>query len=79
MYLEIISPEKILFSDEITAVKLPGTVGYFELLKNHAPIVSTLIRGQIKVKSVVGGVSLFDIESGVAEAHGNKISVLVEL
>jgi F-type H+-transporting ATPase subunit epsilon len=79
MYLEIISPEKILFSDEITAVKLPGAVGYFELLKNHAPIVSTLIRGQIKVKSVVGGVSLFDIESGVAEAHGNKISVLVEL
>ncbi|MFZ4455444.1 MAG: F0F1 ATP synthase subunit epsilon [Bacteroidales bacterium] len=79
MHLEIISPEKTLFSDDITAVKLPGTVGYFELLKNHAPIVSTLVRGQIKVTGSAGVVSLFDIESGVAEAHGNKVSVLVEL
>lgn len=79
MHLEIISPEKTLFSDEITAVKLPGAVGYFELLKNHAPIVSTLVRGQIKVTNVAGAVSLYDIESGVAEAHGNKVSVLVEL
>lgn len=79
MHLEIISPEKTLFSSDITTVKLPGAVGYFELLNNHAPIVSTLVRGQIKVKDSAGVVSLFDIESGVAEAHGNKVSVLVEL
>lgn len=79
MHLEIISPEKTLFSDEITSVKLPGAVGYFELLKNHAPIVSTLVRGQVKVVTSTGAISLFDIESGVAEAHANKVSVLVEL
>ncbi|MDD2797154.1 MAG: F0F1 ATP synthase subunit epsilon [Bacteroidales bacterium] len=79
MHLEIISPEKILYADEITSVKLPGTVGYFELLNNHAPIVSTLAKGEIKVKNIDGVVEFFQIESGVAEAHGNKVSILVEL
>lgn len=79
MHLEIISPEKILYSGDITSVKLPGAVGYFELLNNHAPIVSTLVRGEIRVKNMAGAISLFTIESGVAEAHGNKVSVLVEL
>ena len=79
MHLEIISPEKTLFSEDITTITLPGAVGYFELLNNHAPIVSTLVRGKIRVKSSAGEISFFDIESGVAEAHGNKVSVLVEL
>lgn len=79
MQLEIISPEKIVFAEEVTSVTLPGSVGYFELLKNHAPIVSTLVKGTVRVKNLAGVVSSFDIESGVAEVHGNKVSVLVEL
>lgn len=79
MHLEIISPEKVLFTGEVSRVKLPGTLGYFELLNNHAPIVSTLKSGQIKVKGDDGTVSYYDIESGVIEAHKNLVSVLIEV
>ena len=47
MYLEIITPEKMLFTGEITIIKLPGTLGSFEIMNNHAPIISTLTFGKI--------------------------------
>ena len=50
MYLEIISPEATLFSGEIESLTLPGTNGSFQLLENHAPIVSTLQAGVVKIK-----------------------------
>lgn len=78
MHLEIISPEKVLFSGEAEIIQLPGTSGYFEILNNHAPIVSTLSRGRIKVKNHIGSASIYEIESGVIEAHHNRVSVLVE-
>jgi F-type H+-transporting ATPase subunit epsilon len=78
MFLEIITPEKKLFSGEAELVKLPGTAGYFEVLMNHSPIISTLMEGKIKVKDTKGLISYFDISSGVVEAHNNKIVVLVD-
>ena len=78
MHLDIITPEKTLFSGEIDLVKLPGTLGSFEVLKNHAPIISTLMEGTIKVKDEVGVLSYFDISSGVVEVLNNTMKVLVE-
>ncbi len=78
MHLEIITPEKMLFSGEIDLVKLPGTTGSFEILINHAPLISTLMAGRIKVKDINGVVSYFTISGGVAEVLHNQVKVLVE-
>jgi F-type H+-transporting ATPase subunit epsilon len=78
MHLEIISPEKTIFSGEASLIQFPGALGSFELLNNHAPIVSTLARGQIKVKSEHGDIAFFEIENGVVESHKNQVSALVE-
>ena len=78
MHLDIITPEKTLYSGDIELVKLPGTLGSFEVLKNHAPIISTLMEGKIKVKDETGVLSYFDISSGVVEVLNNVVKVLVE-
>lgn len=78
MKLEIITPELMLFSGEIELVRLPGTKGSFEILKNHAPLISTLSPGKIKVKDIAGVVSWYDITGGVVEVMHNNVRVLVE-
>ncbi len=78
MKLEIITPELKLFSGEIELVRLPGVQGSFEILKNHAPLISTLTEGKIKVKDLSGVVSWFDISGGVVEVNNNTVRVLVE-
>lgn len=77
LYLEIITPNKILFSNEIKIVKLPGITGSFEILENHAPLISALGKGKIKVKEATGIISYFNINNGLVEVSNNKISVLV--
>ena len=79
MQLEIITPEKKLFSGEVNLVQVPGTKGSFEILNNHAPIISTLENGVIKVKDPEGNLSNFEIQSGVIEAKENHIIVLAEV
>lgn len=78
MHVDIISPEKILYAGTVNRVQLPGTHGYFELLNNHAPIVSTLKEGAVKVQDEKGVYHHFKIESGVVEASKDHVSVLVE-
>jgi F-type H+-transporting ATPase subunit epsilon len=78
MLLEIITPDKSIYSGEIKLVQLPGSMGSFEILKNHAPIISTLDKGKIKVIEESGKTLYFDIEGGVIENKDNKIIVLVE-
>jgi F-type H+-transporting ATPase subunit epsilon len=79
MHLEIITPEKKIFSGEIKLVQVPGTKGSFEILKNHAPIISTLERGSIKIKNPAGEESFFEIQGGVIEAKSNNIIILAEV
>ena len=50
MYLEIISPEAILYQGEVKSISFPGSYGDFQVLDNHAPIVSTLKKGQVKIQ-----------------------------
>lgn len=78
MYLEIITPDKKVFEGEVNLVQLPGSKGSFTLLKNHAPIISTLDKGTIKVLDVSGMEHLFNVSGGVVENLANKVVVLVE-
>lgn len=77
MKIEIISPEKILYSGEVSLVKVPGAKGSFEILKNHAPIVSTLVEGEIKIKEISSNEITFHIFGGIIEASGNSVSIAV--
>ncbi len=79
MQLEIITPDKQVFSGEAELVQLPGSEGLFELLNNHAPIIATLREGKIKVKETDNSPErFFEIGKGVIEAAKNKVVVLVE-
>ncbi len=78
MLLEIIAPDHQLYSGEVDLVQVPGSKGSFQILRNHAPIISTLDRGQIKIVDQKGGTTFFDVDGGVIEAKNNKIIVLAE-
>ena len=78
MHLSIITPEKELFNGEISLIQLPGIDGSFEILKNHAPIISALSQGQVKVIDKDNKSHLFDISGGVIECSQNTVIVLVE-
>jgi len=78
LHLEIITPEQVLFSGDIKIIKLPGALGSFVILRNHAPLISTLIKGKIKVKEMNGLITYFEINSGLVEVSNNEIKVLVE-
>ncbi|MCT4638322.1 MAG: ATP synthase F1 subunit epsilon [Bacteroidales bacterium] len=79
MYLEIITPEKQLYTGEVNAVRVPGSAGLFEILENHAPIISTLEKGQIRLfEKLIQDPIYFDIDGGVIEAKENKITILAK-
>jgi len=79
MYLEIITPDKKAFEGEVTGVKLPGTTGFFEILNNHAPIISTLKRGDIQIRIAGQNTDTFvKVEGGIVEMLNNKVVVLAE-
>ncbi len=79
MNLEILSPEKKLYSGDVYGVQLPGISGSFEILEKHAPIVSALKAGRLKVlKDKNNHITYFDIKGGFVEVLNNKITVLVE-
>jgi F-type H+-transporting ATPase subunit epsilon len=78
MLLEILTPEKKLFSGEVQGVQLPGIDGLFEVLDKHAPLVSALGIGQVKVLKKGMASEMFSIQGGFVEVLNNKAIVLVE-
>lgn len=79
MTLEILTPERKLFSGEVYGVQMPGISGSFEVLDKHAPLVSALKAGRIKVlRDKQNHVANFDIQGGFVEVLNNKTTVLVE-
>ena len=78
MHLEIITPDKTLFSGDIKSVILPGKQGSFGVLNRHAPIVSSLKSGKIKVIDEQKNVQSFDVKGGVVEVSKNKVTVLAQ-
>lgn len=77
MKVTIVSPEKTLYSGEVEAVEVPGENGRFEVLNNHAPIISSLVAGTVTCK----GNEPFDLDisGGFIEVANNIISVCVEI
>jgi len=78
MNLEILTPEKKLYSGDVYGVQLPGISGLFEVLDKHAPMVSALGKGTIKVLTDKTSTVSYTITSGFIEVLNNKASVLVE-
>ena len=78
MLIEIITPDKKLFSGNVTSVQFPGTDGSFGVQKNHAAMISTLKKGQIKLTTEKNTVEVFEVNGGVVEILDNKIIVLAE-
>ncbi len=78
MFLEIISPDKKLFEGEIKSVSLPGSDGSLGILNNHAPMISALKAGKVKITDNNSGIQTFTIKGGVVEVLKNKVIVLAE-
>lgn len=75
--LEIITPEKPVFSDQIEAVTIPGTLGSFQILKDHAPLISSFDIGVIKVKNN-NRENFFTTSGGTVEVNNNNVLVLAD-
>lgn len=93
MFLEIVTPEAILFSSEVDSISVPGINGEFQMLNNHAPVVSVLKEGSIKIEASnfnisekheakftkeVDGKLSFSINSGTLELNDNKAIILAD-
>lgn len=92
MYLEIVSPEATLFAGEVTSVTVPGVDGEFQMLNNHAAIVSLLKEGMVKIEGDITieeefetkfskdekGKTVLSISSGTVEMSANKVIVLAD-
>ncbi|MFC4263404.1 ATP synthase F1 subunit epsilon [Ferruginibacter yonginensis] len=78
MTLEILTPEKMIFSGDVYGVQLPGINGLFELLDKHAPLVSALKSGKLKILKDKNNTETYNIKSGFVEVLNNKATVLVE-
>ena len=91
MQLEIVSPQAQLYSGEVKSLTLPGASGSFQILDNHAPIVSTLVAGRVKIEGNIviekenqskftkeGDYTFLEIESGAIELSKNKVILLTD-
>lgn len=76
MLLKVLSPEKSIYEGEVVLVQLPGAMGSFEILTNHAPLISLIEKGRIKVIDQERNKFYLDVNSGVVEVHQNHITVL---
>jgi F-type H+-transporting ATPase subunit epsilon len=76
--VEIVTPSKVIYTGMANSVKLPGSKSPFQVLYNHAPIVSALDSGNIVVDQVSGGILNFKSSTGFAEVNKNKVTILVE-
>ena len=77
MNLEIVTPDKTIYKGEADLIQLPGIDGSFEILNNHAPLISALKKGIIKVK-LGKSEDFYEIKGGVIEVLNNKVLVLAE-
>ena len=78
MLLEILTPDITLFSGEVNLIQVPGIDGSLEMLNNHAPLISILKKGKVKIVDKEKNEQFFDINGGVIEVHKNKIILLAE-
>jgi F-type H+-transporting ATPase subunit epsilon len=78
MKIEIITPDRKIYEGEIKSVRVPGKKGSFQVLKDHAPIISTLETGSVIIIDLANVETVFEIKGGVIEVRSNKIILLAE-
>lgn len=78
MFLEIVTPDEKVFEGEVISASFPGSDGSFQILNNHAPMVSTLGKGDIRYAQEKKKEVNILVEGGVVEVMNNKVNVLVE-
>ena len=78
MNLIVLTPERKVFEGAITSVKIPGITGQFEVLRNHAPMVSALGEGKVRIIEKGGTNKTFEIEKGFIEVLNNDVALLVQ-
>jgi F-type H+-transporting ATPase subunit epsilon len=78
MRIEIVTPDKKIFEGDIKSVRVPGKKGSFQVLKDHAPIVSTLDSGAVIMVDPDGKETIYEIDGGVIEVKANKIILLAD-
>lgn len=77
MTLKVISAEKIMFEGEVTSVTLPGELGSFTVLNNHASLISVLVKGKVLYTTPDGAREEFTVTGGIADVDNNVISVCI--
>jgi len=77
-HLEIVTPEEKIFEGRVQSVQVPGMMGSFQVLYNHAPIISTLGKGRLKFVDDKGESQFFQTEDGVIEVLNNRAIILVD-
>ena len=78
LYLEVVTPEEILFDGPVGLVDVPGASGRFSVLRDHGPIISTLTRGTVRVISKEGVEKHFRCREGVVECVNNHMTILMD-
>ncbi len=77
LHLKIVTPEKIVYDNEVTSVVVPGTLGSFEIFVNHAPIISSLETGEVQY-TIGNELHTLHIAGGFVEVQKNMVSLCVE-
>tara|TARA_B100000530_G_scaffold136402_1_gene85341 strand:- start:520 stop:762 length:243 start_codon:yes stop_codon:yes gene_type:complete len=78
MFVEILTLEEVLFSKEAKSVVVPGESGTFEMLNNHAPIISILKKGTIKITDTNNQKTSIELNGGSIEMSNNKVTILAD-
>ncbi len=78
MHLEITTPDTKIYEGEVNLVQLPGIDGFFEILNNHAPLISILSKGRVKIVDTSESTKNFNINGGAVEVLKNNIIILAE-
>ncbi len=77
LYLEIVTPDKIVYDGYVGLIQVPGDSGTFTILKHHAPIIASLGVGEIRVIGKTGSEDMFKCNGGVLECQNNKVTILI--
>jgi F-type H+-transporting ATPase subunit epsilon len=78
MMLKVLSPEEFIYEGEVVLVQLPGSMGSFEILHNHAPLIARIDKGKIKIIDEGRNKFYLEVNHGIVEVKDNNIVVLTE-
>lgn len=76
--LTIANPEKVLYQGKASSVTAPGSLGYLQILINHAPLMTPLISGTVKVQEASGTTATYPVKGGLLEVAKNQVSILLD-